>query len=216
MKSMFIRVAWVLCVSVFCVPANAQLGGVAPAPAQPARIAPGAPEAAPAGAVVKPATGAPPVRLCTDKDVHGLWKLRRVFETPSGTWTADFKEYPYQFIWFAKRLGSAYFETKGATDFSSKQEAKDQLMNIGRVNPQQYVASDKGLIYFYRNGKAERSVYCGIVLENRSPYKKGNMVITPSQASGSQIFLLYGGTGLPNKSLGGSPQPGSVKRKAKE
>jgi hypothetical protein len=121
--------------------------------------------------------------------VEGLWRLIQVFEKPEGAWTEDSQQYPWQVRYFGD--DSLYGEYKGAERVRDRAHLLKLLRASAIQNEQQYVLGDEGLIYFYKNGNATLTMYCGIVQNTREPYRAGDMVLTFAKARATQLFLLY-------------------------
>ncbi len=160
--------------AMHAVPASAQVS-----------LSPAAPTTA------APAASPPRISLCRTDDVIGMWMLVRVFETPAGAWTTDFQQYPYQYRMFDRGVKKLYFELKGTKEYPRPGMLRKALLTSSPSIAKQYTVGDKGAVFFYENGAATGSLYCGIVNEDRAPYQTGDMVLTPTQASSAQIFLLY-------------------------
>lgn len=163
-------------------------------------------------AVAPAAASSPPrVTLCLPNDVRGLWKLRRVFETPEGAWSEDFRRYPHQYRQFAPQ-GGLYRETKGDRRYARREGLVRGLEEATR-NTMQYVVGEKGAVYFYKDGKHASTMYCGIVREDKPPYYMNEMVLTPASGNNTtSIYLLYRRPfapppGQPNMRGPGGPRP---------
>lgn len=133
---------------------------------------------------------APRVEYCKKEDIRGRWKLKRIFETPEGAWTEDFRTNPHQYRHFVHN--GIYYDAKGSNEYKRPEGITKALKaNAHANNQQQYVVGERGLIYIYRNGVHINTLYCGIVRETRVPYVTGDIVLTPAQQSSAQIYMIY-------------------------
>lgn len=149
----------------------------------------GAPGGQPAAAGDKPMTGLPQVRSCTQKDIIGIWKLISIAEDPVGPTTENFYREPQQYIWFQDN--SLFGEESGIQVYS---EASSLMQVMRRKENQallQYVVTEKGVIYTYKNRIATDGLNCAYVTYYQEPYKEGDIILFASEKNPTRLMKLY-------------------------
>lgn len=150
---------------------------------------PAAPVGQPAAATGKPATSLPQVRACTQKDIIGIWKLISVAEDPVGPTTETFYREPQQYVWFQDN--SLYGEESGIQAYA---DASSLMQVIRRKESQalmQYVVTEKGVIYVYKNRIATDGLNCAYVTFYQEPYKEGDIILFASEKNPTRLMKLY-------------------------
>lgn len=135
------------------------------------------------------ATGLPQVRPCSAKDIVGIWKLVSIAEDPIGPTTEQFNREPQQYLWFQDN--SLYGEESGIQSYS---EASPLMQNIRRKESQallQYVVTEKGIIYMYKNRIATDGLNCAYVTQYQEPYKEGDIILFASEKNPTRLMKLY-------------------------
>jgi hypothetical protein len=119
----------------------------------------------------------PPSRPCVKKDLLVMWKLEHVYENPAGVAMATYNAQPFQYIRFLPN--STYRELKDINQPLSKMAVKQQMKAQTGGSLLQYVVSDTGIIYFYRDGVATDTMACFIVANPKEPFMVGEMLLMP-------------------------------------
>lgn len=203
----FIRM--LACVLLSAVFAHASLAQVPEATAPAITVANPVPAVPFGGGAAATSTSAsqetkPSVRSCSEADIRGKWKLHRVFETPAGERTNDFKAFPNQITEFASQ--NILYETKSkgqknkaagnaAKANKANKEGKKSGKKAGRKNANkealQYILDKDGVLFIYRNQAFSHSYYCGIAENDAGVYHKGDMLLTPTSTDKKELFELY-------------------------
>lgn len=164
---------------VFAASASAQ----APAPAQ------GPAAGQPAAAQGTPASGLPQVRACAQKDILGVWKLISVAEDPVGPTTETFYREPQQYLWFQDN--SLYGEESGVQAFSDQNTLVQMIRRKESQALLQYVLTEKGVVYMYKNRIATDGLNCAYVMQYQEPYKEGDIILFASEKNPTRLMKLY-------------------------
>lgn len=128
-------------------------------------------------------------RSCKNaKDIGGLWKLTALYENPVGPVTQQREQNPYQYMIFEKN--GLFHESKKNKDYKRIRQAIRQTRKASK-DVWQYLVGEQGLIYYYKNQVFSHSVYCAIVTNSSPGYRKGSMILTPTDAGGGQVFQIY-------------------------
>lgn len=113
----------------------------------------------------------PPSRPCDKKNIIGEWQQIGVYEQIAGNPNADFKASAQTLLLF--QPDGVYSESPGAAP------TPDNLLK-------QYVVTDAGLLYYYRDGKVSGSMACFIVATQQDNFLPGQMLhMPPAPADGS-------------------------------
>ena len=156
----------------------------APAPAQ-------APEASRSNIPQLPVS-----EKCKPDDVRGLWKLKQVFEDPSGVESAAFQVSPVQYLFF--KADGFYGKYNGASIAMPANIIKDEIKKHS-TGLQQYLVQDGGYIYYYQDKVAVDLHVCFIVSESKNMFEKDDMILMPpkGQIKGRLIKLYTRATPKP-------------------
>lgn len=118
----------------------------------------------------------PPSRICTPKDVLGVWKMAQVYQEPAGKARQDFIDNPFHYVRFDKNSMFGEYEN------SKMEQGGAVLKRLGNsmVNDQQqYLVHDSGIMFLYQNGASTGSMACFIVTDPHGEFKKGQMLLMP-------------------------------------
>ncbi len=117
----------------------------------------------------------PPASACLKKDIVGLWRLTRVYETPVHSETQTFAAQPYQYMFFDWE--DTYRQLKNSTAVDEK-ALVEQFRTAGG-DLQQYVVNETGFVYFYTNSVATETMACFIVANQTNEFTLGDMLLMP-------------------------------------
>ncbi len=121
----------------------------------------------------------PPSRPCTAKEVPGVWKLLRVFETPSGAEMSAFLSNPVQFILFdANSTYGKYIGNAELPPASIRGEIAKQVSGL-----QQYLVDASGMVFFYQDRASTDTQACFIVVTPVEPFAAGQMLLMPPEGT---------------------------------
>ncbi|MDX1975468.1 MAG: hypothetical protein SFT92_07305 [Rickettsiales bacterium] len=176
---------YLLCLSsLACVAAAGAALAQTPSAPQAAAPAKTAPAVAPATAdtVIAPAPvvgfpALPPSRPCKKEDVAGFWKLSNVYERPAGQELLNFNAQPYQYLLFS--ADSTYKETRVGYGSIPDAEAYQKLQAEQSNALLQFVVSEGGLIYFYKERAHDYTMACFIVANGKDPFVVGDILLMP-------------------------------------
>lgn len=119
----------------------------------------------------------PPSRLCTKRDILGMWRLEMVYESPPADELNDFTYYPFQYTLFNR--DSTYFWYR-SEEAGSSETAILRQMQQGQPNVlEQFVMHKSGVLYLYKDGEAINSLACFIVANPVEPFREGQMLFMP-------------------------------------
>ena len=130
------------------------------------------------------------MRACNQKgEIHGLWQLIKLYEDPIGEMTADRKKHPNQYIQFIDN--GVYYQEKPENRYTNYHKAVDGIKKNSGPDVWQYIMGEQGVIYYYKNQVFSHSVYCAIVTKSSEHYRKGTIVITPTDAEETKAYQTY-------------------------
>lgn len=118
----------------------------------------------------------PPSRLCTKREILGMWKLAMVFQTPRGAELDDFGNYPYQYM--LVNDNNTYRSYKSQTDENTAADVVRILQEKSNVL-EQFVVNESGVLYQYKDSAAVNSYACFIVVNPIKPFAEGQMLLMP-------------------------------------
>lgn len=129
----------------------------------------------------------PASKLCTKDKIVGLWKLAMLYEVPAGREMKSYVTHPLQYFVFDADLRSA--EYKSIIRNINLREVKSLAMaNSDLVR--QFVVTESGMIFFYKNSIAVDSLACFIVDVNLPPFRAGQMLIMPPEKAAAGVRML--------------------------
>jgi len=122
----------------------------------------------------------PPSKTCMVEDMHGLWKLVAIYESPPGSETDAYTLNPMQYIYF--KDNNVYAKYNGGR---VERQASDVINQIDShtVGLLQYVVQDAGLVFFYQDSVAIDTQACFIVTTSLKPFPMGDMLLMPPKGS---------------------------------
>lgn len=142
-------------------------------------------------AVSATSKAAPKIRPCLNRDVNGMFKLRKVFETPAGGATATYRKTRHQYLYFDE--SSLYTGIRSSRTYTSEYRLVDDIYKqFERDEVRQYILNDAGVLYYYLNRKFDSSWHCGVSRNTAGPYRRGDIILTPTNlARGQQLFTIW-------------------------
>jgi hypothetical protein len=140
-----------------------------------------------------PSRGAAPanasyLRPCIQDDIYGIWKLINVSEQPAGPQLDTFQHSPHQYIYFDK--STKFNEEMGTTAYEDSGPLIDRFERNASRALQQFVMTDTGAIYIYKNQVATQMLTCTFVTGAHDFYQKGDLILGYT-GQGYQYWKLY-------------------------
>ena len=136
--------------------------------------------------------GGPEIQYCAKpRAIRGIWKQKSLFEKPAGPLKEEEKAHQHQYIKFRK--DGRYLIHKPKNKYRGFRQANRKLNNSVKEGGDiwQYVLGDEGIIYLYKNQIFSHSMYCGKVTKASGVYKKGNIILTPTESEDRQVYITY-------------------------
>ena len=144
------------------------------------------------GRGLQPQNQGPEIEYCAKpKTIRGIWKQKSLFEKPAGPLKEEEKAHQHQYIKFHK--DGRYLTHKPEKAYRGFRVANIVLDNSVKEGEDiwQYVLGDEGIIYLYKNQIFSHSMYCGKVNKESGVYKKGNIILTPTESEDRQVYITY-------------------------
>lgn len=152
---------------------------------------------------------APTIRYCNNaKDIQGIWMLNKLYEQPVGKLTQEQKSNPHQYILFQN--DGLYYTANPNKRYGRISQARNDLHKSSGKDVWQFIVGEQGVIYFYKNQVFSHSYYCGKVTKPGDGYRKGQIILTPTDAGNAQIYKTY------QKVRGGGKARRNNKKKGKK
>lgn len=137
----------------------------------------------------------PPSNPCKKpEEIRGFWRLIKTYETPQGSETKDLADKPHQYLFFAK--DTTYRSLKLAQRVRGRQNFYNRFKRVEGEPAFQYVVSDSGFIFFYKDSVVIDTQACFIAAQDFGEFKKGNMLLLPpapqaAQTASTRLLKVY-------------------------
>jgi hypothetical protein len=144
------------------------------------------------GAIAQSPQNVPPLRLCTEADLSGVYKLIDLKETPPSQEASWYHDYPYQYITFLPNHMYNFIATKHSINRSDElNKAMDFQESQGFHQVKKYTLDTKGELDLYLGDRVDYYYRCIINVKDTVTSKRGDMTLMGYSKTRSALNKIF-------------------------